>query len=112
MNVIDPTNDRNVSTAAITRVSAGAAIARERETRHWTIEQRREAFGDHWPSESARITREADAAVDFLVNALDGLRSAWNAHFETCPTPTPDLPAPSWEDLQAWRDAPSGTASA
>lgn len=98
--------------AAITRLSAGVAIARERETRHWTIKQRREALGEHWPSETARITREADEAVDFLMSALDTLRSAWNAHFETCPTPTPDLPAPSWDDLNRWRDAPSGTASA
>lgn len=69
------------SPAAITRVSAGVAIARERETRHWTIEQRREAFGEHWPSESARITREADAAVDFLVDTLDGLRGSLDAYW-------------------------------
>jgi hypothetical protein len=46
--------------------------------------------------------------------ALRTLRSAWNAHMETCPqhAALPDLPAPSWEDLERWRDAPSGTASA
>lgn len=47
------------------------AIARERETRHWTIGQRREALGESWPGESARITHEADEAVDELLREND-----------------------------------------
>ncbi len=47
-----------------------------------------------------------------LRNALAMLRSAWNAHMETCPQPPvlPFHPGPSQADLEAWRDAPSGTA--
>lgn len=89
-----------------------AAIERERETRHWTNAQRREALGGDWPSETARITREADAAVDRLSDALEQLRSAWNAHFDSCPAPMLNIPAPTLEQVQAWLNAPSDTASA
>lgn len=89
-----------------------AAIERERETRHWSNVQRREALGEDWPSETARITREADAAVDWLSDALEQLRSAWNAHFDSCPAPVLNVPAPTWEQLQAWANAPSDTAGA
>lgn len=91
---------------------ASAAIARERETRHWTNGQRRDALGENWPSETARITGEADAAVDWFVEALDQLRSAWNAHFGVCPDPTANIPAPTLEQVQVWLHAPSDTASA
>lgn len=89
-----------------------AAIERERETRHWTIAQRREALGENWPSESARITREADAAADWLSEALEQLRSAWNYHFNICPDPVANIPAPTLEQVQVWLNAPSDTASA
>ena len=64
-----------------------------------------EALGLLWA-----IEQDLSAARESLAM----LRSAWNKHMETCPQhaalPTPE--PPSWEDLQAWRDAPSGTASA
>lgn len=88
-----------------------AAIDRERETRHWTIAQRREAFGVRWPHETAEITARADAAADWLVHSLRQLRDAWNAHFAACPSPAPDVPAPTWEQLNEWANAPSDTAS-
>jgi hypothetical protein len=96
----------------LTARDARAAIERERETRHWTIPQFREAFGEHWPRESAQIKVNADAAVDWFADALDQLRSAWNAHFKDCPAPMVNIPPPTWEQLQEWKDAPSGTASA
>lgn len=89
-----------------------AAIERERETRHWTIPQYREAFGDQWPSEVARITQEADAATDWLSEGLEQLRSAWNAHFSTRPYPEVSVPAPTLDQLREWVNAPSDTASA
>lgn len=47
-------------------------------------------------------------------HALEGIRSAWNAHMETCSqhAALPVLPAPTEDELRARRDAPSGTASA
>lgn len=91
---------------------AAAAIVRERETRHWTIGQRREHLGENWPSETARIASEADAAVDWLMEALAQLRGAWNAHFEDCPAPMLNIPPPTWEQLRDWQNASNDTASA
>lgn len=53
-------------------------------------------------------------AEQFLVDAVRQLRDAWNAHMATCPqhAALPDLPGATWADLEAWRNAPSGTASA
>lgn len=46
-----------------------------------------------------------------LTEQRDSLRAAWNAHMETCPKHA-TLDVPTMEQIQAWRDAPSGTASA
>ncbi len=48
---------------------------------------------------------------DKLSDDLATLRAAWNAHFATCPTATPDFTPPTWEQIQSWIDAPSNTAS-
>jgi hypothetical protein len=99
--------------AAYTLRDARAAIARERETRHWNISQWKEASSEeHWPSYIASVRREADEAVDWITDALDTLRSAWNAHMDGCPVQGPTIEPPTEADLAAWRDAPSGTASA
>jgi chromosome segregation ATPase len=47
-----------------------ADIARERERRHWTIPQWREMYPEDWPSGMARVRKEADAAVDSLLEQL------------------------------------------
>ena len=71
-----------------------------------------------WPnmneSDWATLMRDVLAEYDYRVGALATLRRAWDAHMETCPqhAALPDLPAPSWKDLETWRDAPSGTAAA
>lgn len=91
---------------------AAAAILRERETRHWTIAQRREHLGEDWPRETARITAEADAAVEWYMEALAQLRGAWNAHFKACPEPLLNIPPPTWEQIREWQDVSSDTASA
>ena len=96
----------------LTSREAAQAIIRERETRYWTNGQRREALGADWPSETARITSEADAAVDWYMEALAQLRSAWNAHFEKCPEPLLPISPPTVEQVNAWLNAPSDTASA
>ena len=54
------------------------------------------------------------ALLESREEAIRQLRDAWNAHMETCPqhAALPVLPAPTEDELRAWRDAPSGTASA
>lgn len=96
----------------LTSQQAAQAIVRERETRYWTIEQRRGALGEHWPRETARITSEADAAVDWYMEALAQIRSAWNFHFEKCSEPLLPIPPPTVAQVNAWLNAPSDTASA
>lgn len=61
-------------------------------------------------AENRRLKEE----IEERLTALAIIRSTWNAHMATCPkhAALPDLPAPSWDDLESWRDAPSGTASA
>lgn len=98
--------------AFLTARDAASAIVRERETRHWTNEQRRNDLGEHWPSETARITRESDQAVDWFMEALAQLRSAWNAHFRDCDAVALDISPPTVEQINAWLNAPSDTASA
>lgn len=97
---------------AMTSREAASAIVRERETRHWTNEQRATRLGEHWPSETARIAAEADAAADWFMEALAQLRSAWNAHFRECPAPLLNIPPPTVEQVNAWLNAPRNTASA
>ena len=47
------------------------AIQRERERRHWTIEQWKEdAPDEHWPTHMANVRHDADAAVDALLADL------------------------------------------
>lgn len=41
--------------------------------------------------------------------ALASLRAAWNEHMATCPQ---HAKVPSFEEIDAWRNAPSNTASA
>jgi hypothetical protein len=58
-----------------------AAIARERERRHWTIPQWRELYpagevSDEWPSGMARVRKEADDAVDSLLEQLEAYEKA------------------------------------
>ena len=53
------------------------AVQRERETRHWTIPQWREAYGDAWPSASADVKRAADTAVDGFIAALEAWTYDW-----------------------------------
>ena len=60
---------------------AALAIARERETRHWTIAQWREAAAaegreDEWPWYSADVTAAADNAVDVLLAQRDAYEKA------------------------------------
>ena len=52
-----------------------SAIDRERETRHWTIEQYREVYGGDWPKAMAAIRKEADDETDALRSELDLLRA-------------------------------------
>jgi hypothetical protein len=98
-----------------------AAVARARSVRGGSPDQ--PAWATKWGEEPTWRRAALKASHDVLalerelqgrIAALDGLRSAWNAHMETCPQraalPMPE--PPSWEDLAAWRDAPSGTASA
>jgi len=54
----------------------------------------------------------AKADLQRKEESLTVLRDAWNAHMETCPQHAALPVLPSFDDLQAWRDAPSGTASA
>jgi 2-keto-3-deoxy-L-rhamnonate aldolase RhmA len=42
------------------------------------------------------------------LSALESLRAAWNAHMATCPQ---HAKLPSFEEIKAWMDAPSNTAS-
>lgn len=76
------------------------------------------AFLDAWlvgaDFPMAPVVRRLLAAHDDRVEALATLRSAWNAHMETCQqhATLPTIEPPSEADLAAWRDAPSGTASA
>ncbi len=56
-------------------VSLREAVDRERETRHWTIEQWQNEYGSAWPSKSARIRREADNAVDELFKLNEAMLS-------------------------------------
>lgn len=98
---------------ALTFRDAAEAIRRERERRHWTIQQWKEDAPDaHWPTYIADTRKAADDAADWLIESLRMLRDAWNAHFESCPTPALNVPSPTWDELQAWANAPSGTASA
>ena len=96
----------------LTARTARQAIARERETRHWTIPQWRDDSPDewNWPAWSAKTQREADEAVDWFVEALDTLRGAWNAHMDECTHPS--LVISLFEDIDRWKNAPSNTASA
>lgn len=56
---------------------------------------------------------KAREALDELLEDLATLRAAWNAHMETCPpVGRPEIAQASWDDLERWRNAPSGTASA
>jgi hypothetical protein len=91
---------------------AAQAIVRERKTRHWTNGQRREHLGESWPSETARITAEADAAVDWFMEALAQIRSAWNHRFRDCPAPLLPISPPTVEEINSWLNSPSDTASA
>lgn len=43
------------------------------------------------------------------VQALQSLRAAWNEHMKTC---SQHAKVPSFEEIEAWRNAPSNTASA
>lgn len=43
-------------------------ITRERERRHWTIPQWREAYGDVWPAASVADRSEIDAALPALLD--------------------------------------------
>lgn len=58
--------------------------------------------------------KDALGYVDELLASLATLRSAWNAHMVTCPqhAALPTVEPPTEAELAAWRDAPSGTASA
>ena len=55
---------------------------------------------------------EKDETIKRLADDLRQLRDAWNAHFETCPSPELKIEPPTWDELRSWADAPSGTASA
>ena len=102
-----------MSGTALTFRKAVQTIERERERRYWTIQQwKDDAPDEHWPAYIADTRKAADDATDWLVETLRQLRDAWNAHFETCPAPELKIDAPTWDDLRAWADAPSGTASA
>ena len=104
-------SDRDVT--ALTFQDAVHAIERERERRHWTIQQwKDDAPDEHWPTYIADTRKAADHAADWLIEALRQLRDAWNAHFETCPTSELKIEVPTWNELRSWADAPSGTASA
>lgn len=56
----------------------------------------------------AALVRERDEARQ----SLRTLRDAWNGHFAVCTHPMPTLPAPSFEEIASWMNAPSDTASA
>lgn len=68
-------------------------------------------------AEIRRLRDELDIAQDSLANrrvrelreALQSLRAAWDEHMKTC---TQHVKVPSLEEIEAWRDAPSNTASA
>lgn len=77
------------------------------------IERANESFYTLLVSEAKMSAAKLLAEHDRCRDALAGLRSAWNAHMATCPqhAALPDLSGPTWADLEAWRDAPSGTAS-
>ena len=47
--------------------------------------------------------------LDHARDALSSLRAAWNAHMATC---SQHAKVPSCEEIEAWRNAPSNTASA
>jgi hypothetical protein len=75
----------------------------------WTVRAAREFLGDWRQNDNAAKARAHLAAA---LDALDGLRAAWNAHMETCPPAgRPEIAQASWDDLERWRNAPSGTAS-
>jgi hypothetical protein len=48
----------------------------ERESRHWTIEQRKQAWGDDWVKITSNMERNADDAADALVAENQRLRDA------------------------------------
>lgn len=56
--------------------------------------------------------RMAEDERDGTLTALTQLRDAWNAHMDDC-TATPDsaFPYPTPEEIEAWKNAPSDTAS-
>lgn len=78
------------------------------------IERSNESFYHELISEAKMSFASLVAERDDALDALRMLRSAWNAHMDTCPqhAALPVLPAPTENDLRAWRDAPTGTASA
>lgn len=71
-----------------------------------------EAMLEEAQRHDADTEEEYAAALDRAEEALRQLRDAWNAHMETCPQHAALPVLPSWDDLERWRDAPSGTASA
>lgn len=56
--------------------------------------------------DAERADYQQKAASD--AEALESLRAAWNAHMLVCRQPRD---VPSLEELRAWMDAPSDTAS-
>lgn len=71
--------------------------------REETEVQRKEAAV--WQEIAEKRKEERDA----LKEALEQLRGAWNVHMLTCEQHAA-LPIPTWQEIEAWRDAPSGTA--
>ena len=70
-------------------------IRRERERRHWTIEQwAQDAPDEHWPTYMAKVRRDADEAVDALLADLQRLEEALRqivAHDDAGHLPTPTV---------------------
>jgi len=77
-------------------------IRRERERRHWTIEQwAQDAPDEHWPTYMAKVRRDADEAVDALLADLQRLEEALRriAHWSF------DVSSTAEEDLYNIKDA-------
>jgi hypothetical protein len=63
--------------------------------------------------QDARQVQQLREALEERNDALRMIRDAWNGHMAVCLafSALPDLEAPSWKDIERWRNAPSDTAS-
>lgn len=77
-----------------------ADVARERERRHWTINQWRKVDPD-WPGAMARCRKEADDAVDSLFEQHEALLAEWSDYRAT----TEDIITDLKEQLQSAQES-------